>query len=343
LLGAGLHLADPAGAASEVEVTFSENLESYLWVASIHLGTETRVVMRAVPRKSAPAMAAAGSSVLLRKTLLWSQAAPILDAAAISAGNPGAQLLVLDTEKASVLHGSPGHWELDQSLPITHARAFPRDVRGRLELGGDRLFRAYLPGTACSASATGPFHPSDPTPGLLGTLQMNCQDTDEPWPLQPGTGQAAAFAAARNFFTGALEPALGKQTATAPFYSAAGLPRPNYTLWLFAGVDGRVRATDGINEIVLGAASHWGSEIAAVKSECGTMVLASADADDAASDTVRTYEVADREPAPSSPALEFPGPVTALWSSSQEGTATAVAHNLRTNQYEAYSVAVLCP
>jgi hypothetical protein len=378
LLAAGVHLAEAAVAASEVEVTLSENLEGYLWAAAIRQGTETRVVLRAVPRKQAAAITAPASGVLLRETLLWSQASPILDVAVITAGDaggPGGQILVLDPTKVSLLlpqqaksgpalrdgdaglpqqaktglagdpglpqqaktglagdpglRGSPGHWELAQTLPVVHARPFPRDVRGRIETGSDRLWHAYLPGAVCGVSATLP-------------LEMSCHDSDDPWPL-PGGGLAAAFDADRNFFAGTLAPGLGKQTTTLPFYSAAALPRTNYTLWLFAGMDGRVRAADGVNQIVLEAAGHWGSDIAAVKSGCGTMVLAAADGDYNGNDSVRAYEVADREPAPSSPALEFPGPVTALWSSSQPGAATAVVHNLRTNQYEAYNLAVLCP
>jgi hypothetical protein len=326
LLAAGVHLAEANTAASEVEVTLSENLEGYLWAASIRQGTETHAVMEAVPRTQAPATTDPGSSVLLRKTLLYSQESLILDVATIDGG----RLLVLDPERVSLLRGSPGNWKIDEALTVMHTRPFPRDVRGRLDAGGGRLFQAYLPGAVCSATSVAP-------------LSMSCRDTDDPWPLQPANRQAAAFGPARNFFTGGLVPALGKQADTAPFYAAAALPRLNYTLWLFAGVDGRVRAADGVNEVVLDGAVHWGSDIAAVKSGCGTIVLADADHDNTENDTIRAYEVGDREPAPSSPPLEFPGPVTALWNSNQEGAATAVVHNLRINQYEAYSLVVVCP
>ena len=326
---AGARVSGSASAASEVRVTLSENVAGYLWIASIRQGTDTRVVMRAVARPPAAGAAHPASSLVLRKTLLWSQAPPMLDIAVLDPGGPAARLLVLDSEQVTLLRLNSGHATLEQSFPITHTHPFPRDIRGRLMVGHEHLFDAYLPGTTCRATSSAPA--------------FTCRDNDDPWPLQPGTEQAAFFGAARNFFTGVLTPGVGKQTSTAPFYSAAALTRPGYELWLFAGVDGRVRASDGVNEVVLNAARDWGSNIIAVKSACGPLLLADAPGDDNTADTIRAYEIADREPAPASPPLEFPGPVTAMWSPAGNDTPAAIVHNRKTNLYEAYSLAISCP
>ncbi len=343
LRAAGVRTTSASAAASEVSVTLSENLEGLLWIASIRQGPDTRVVMRSVARRRAAA-ARPASSLSLRRTLLWSQARSILDAAVINSDTASAQLLVLDSEKVSLLRLTAGRWELDQALPVTAGHPLPRDVRGRLVprrdlhpitpdptgVGTSNLFDVFLPGVTCSTPATLP-------------MALNCRESDDPWPLQAGQEQSAFFGGARNFFTGVLTPGVGKQASTAPFYSAAAVARPNYVLWLFAGTDGRVRALDGVNEVTLNATRDWGSNIAAIKGACGSFVLADAPGADAASDTIRAYDVADREPVAASPPLEFPGSITALWSSAGGEGAVVVVRNSRTNLYEAYAVALTCP
>jgi hypothetical protein len=57
-------------------------------------------------------------------------------------------------------------------------------------------------------------------------------------------------------------------------------------------------------------------------------------------DGVQAYELTNRQPVAVSPPVEMPGPVTAMWSSGPR--AVAVAFNLKTTSYEAYSLAVRC-
>src|SRR5260370_23457262 len=93
-------------------------------------------------------------------------------------------------------------------------------------------------------------------------MSMSCSAREDPWTLQY-QGVSAFFSPARNFFPGALIPGIGKQNSAPPFYSAAALPRANYSLWIFARLDGPVHLLDGINQPVLGKV-HWGSNVAAV-------------------------------------------------------------------------------
>jgi hypothetical protein len=330
LRNTGVRVAEAPPSAYEVTVTLSENIEGYLWIAAIRFGSSTRVVMRKVARAQPAADSSPSNTVVLRKGLLWSQMQPILDAVVFLGGTPEARLVVLDPDKVSLLRFNAGRWEVDQMLAVTHARPFPRDVRGRLAPARDHLFDAYLPGVVCSAS-----------PGTPPALQ--CRESDDPWPLQPGVPQSAFFGAVRNFFPGDLAPGIGKQTSTAPFYSAAAILAGDSLRWLFAGVDGQLRLADSGNESIAGGAHEWGSDIAAVKTACGPILLADGNGDDNAPDTVRAYEVSSRGVTANSQPIEFPGPVTALWNSGESNVATAITHNLKTRLYEAYALTISCP
>src|SRR4030095_639826 len=112
-------------------------------------------------------------------------------------------------------------------------KPWPRDLRGRLVLRKDHLFDAYLPGVLCSS-------------GGGASLTLTCRDADEPLPLT--SEQNAFFAPRRNFFTGALVPGIRQENAVAPFYSAVSVPKPNYTLWVFASIDGSLQLVDGLDK-----------------------------------------------------------------------------------------------
>ena len=298
------HAPRPGGESVAVTVTLSENIQSYLWVAQI----QQDVVMVSVPRPPAPA--APAPHVTIQKKLLWEQDQPILDA-----GMSGSILLVLDPAGVSLY----SERQFLRSFPI--ARPLPRDARGRLIIDRDS-FRAFLPGVVCSGSITA----------------MTCADSTAPWPLD-GAG-AADLAPGRNYFT---EPRLP------PFFSTATLAGRR----LVAGVDGRARIYDGtLREI--GQVSGWGSDIAAVESGCSgeRVALASRPADATDPDAIQAYDITPvgRTVLPSavqpaeaiSDPVPFPGPVTALWPSTAPNQALAIARNLETGRYAAYSLAITC-
>jgi hypothetical protein len=329
LAALGIRFVKAEQAAATVQVTLSENLESYVWIAEIRQGAgESSVMMVSLPRPESTNTTREGTALTLRKTLLWSQQDRILDAAVIE-GNPS-HLLVLDPTQAALYKLQDGRWQPEQSLPIAHARPWPRDLHGRLVLQKDHLFDAYLPGVFCQSSITAP-------------LGLNCRESDDPWPL--GTDQlslSAFFTPARNFFPGVLVPGVGKQTTAPAFHSAAPLPRDKYVLWLFAAVDGQIHLLDGIRDQVL-AKSGWGSDVVTVKTNCGLgwQVLATR-AGDSSTDVVRAFEMADREPTPVSQPVEFNGGITALWTDASGSGAIAVSRNSETGVYEAYRLAIAC-
>ncbi len=202
----------------------------------------------------------------LKKSLVYAQADPILDFAMIHAGSE-THLVVLDGANVSLYRSTGTKYELEQAFPIVHARLFPRDLRGRLAVARDHLFDAYLPGVVCSSSVSTP-------------INVTCRESDDPWPLG---SQKALFNSAHNYFTGALLPGIGKPVS--PFYTAADLPRSNYTLWIFTGLDGAVHESDGVNERRMASAvsGDWGSDLAAVHDACGlgTQLLATSASDGA--------------------------------------------------------------
>ncbi|MGB6248750.1 MAG: hypothetical protein WCC78_01520 [Terriglobales bacterium] len=342
---AGVHPAKSEQAQGTIDVILSESLREYVWTAEIVAGstekTDKKVVLVSLPKSTTGMPLAAALPIVLKTTLLLSQEHPMLDATLVDIGG-GSRLLVLEPNAVSIYHhpsanagGNPiGRWELEVSLPITHARALPRDFRGRLLLRRDHLFDVYLPGAYCRSSAVAP-------------LTLACNDADDPWPLTPEESSVRAFyAAARNFFTGVLSPGIGKISNVPSFYSAAALPRPNYTLWALAAVDGSLHLVDGItDQAVLGAKSKWGSDLAAIHSSCGsgTQLLVS-DGGDSEADSLRAFEIPDRDPVAASSAVEFEarGAIVALWQETSGNSAVAIVKRKDTGWYEAYRVSISC-
>jgi hypothetical protein len=329
LAGHGVHLADREQAAASVVVALSENVREYVWVAEVQVGkNEKSVVMVAVPRVEAGAVQAAGSGVVLRKQLLWAQEEAVLDVAFLDSPDKssGAHMAILDGSKVTLLHFEKGKWQKDQELPVQHDGAWPRDLRGRLVVGKDHLLDVYLPGVFCSTAQH-------------GGLTLECAAKDEAWPVEGGL--RAGFDARRNYFTGAISPALGKIASVSAFYSAVALPRDRYTLWVFSGADGSVHAVDGMTDQVWRGVP-WGSDIAAVHTGCGSgWQVAASGKVDSGNDELKVYDVPDREPMAMSAGLSFPGRITALWAGS-EAQAVAVVRNGDAGRYEAYRVLFSC-
>jgi hypothetical protein len=326
----GVRTAKPDEAMGSVQVTLSESLREYVWSAEIAVGSdERRVVLVSSPRAQSGASPASAMPLALRKSFLFTQEQPILDAALVEMSG-GPRLLVLDGNKVAVYHQQGGRWELEATLPITHSRIFPRDLRGRLLLRRDHLFDVHLPGVLCRSSVTPP-------------LTLTCNDSDDPWPLTAEEGSVRAFfAPARNFFTGALSPGIGKVTNGPSFYSAAALPRSGYTLWMLTAVDGSLHLLDGMTDQVIRGAK-WGSDLAAIHSSCGSgtqlLVLESGNS---AQDSLRAFEVPDRDPVAASSPVEFDGPIVALWPEGSGSGAVAVVKREDTGWYEAYRISVVC-
>lgn len=347
----GIHFVKSDQAVGTVAITLSENPTSYVWVAEIHQGTASSVVMVSVPRSGRPNVAHDSMPITLRKSLIWGQDGPMLDVAVLEENGAPTRIAVLTPDNVSIYRLQNGKWQTEQTVEVIHAGRWPLDLRGRLVPAKDHLLDAYLPGVICRTA-----------PG--SALTMNCHESDDPWPMVsigantgspifPTAGSAnknsappvpqmsGFFAPARNFFTGVITPAIGKFSTVPKFYSAGFLPREKYTLWLFAATDGRVHLVDGVSDQA--SRFEWGSDIATVRTSCGAgwQVLA-ADSGMRNVDSVRAYEFPDRDAVAVSAAIDLTGPISAMWTEARGDTAIVVVKNRETGGYEAYRLEVAC-
>jgi len=326
LAALGVHFVNADQTVTTVRITFSENLQSYVWVAEIHRGNnEPLVVMVATPREIRAVEERPSAALIIQKTLLWTDETRILDVALVNR-NPQ-RMIVLEPESAVLFKFQDGRAQQEKSLLLSHLHPWPRDLRGRLVLRKDHLFDAYLPGVFCRSSAIAP-------------VVLNCFESDDPWPLGTDqSGLSAFFTPSRNFFTGALSPGIEQQQTVGAFYSLAMLPRDKF---LFAAVDGQVHMLDGVTNQTLERAA-WGSDIASVQSGCGQgwQVLATGDGGGGV-DTVRAFEIEDHETVPVSRPAEFNGGIKALWAEPDGTGAIAVSQNSETGRYEAYRLSIIC-
>jgi hypothetical protein len=324
----GIRVWEPERAAATVQLTLSQNLQDYIWVAEIKQGTgEPVIAIVSSPRPDLSPGTQSSSLISLRATHLISSSDPILDFAIVES-NPR-MLLAFSTGRVRTYQFKDGRWLEAQSIPLTSPTALPRDARGRILLRQDHLFDAYLPGMFCR-STTG-------TP-----LSGSCGRSDDPWPLETEANSLSGFfAPTRNFFTGALVPGIGGQKSAPLFYSAAAIGRDKYTLWLFAGVDGQLHMLDGIRQQTAGKV-HWG-DIAGIHTGCGRgwQVLASSQ-EAASEDSIQAFELPDREPVAVSQKLALNGTVTALWTAQDGQSAAAVYHDSETGSYEAVLLNLVC-
>ncbi len=346
----GVHTSTAEQAMGTVEVNLSESLREYVWTAVIEVGAdEKKVALISLPRAAMGAAIAAALPIVLKTTMLYAQAQPMLDAAQIDVPG-GSRLLVLTDDSVAIYRhqgaNPAGRWELDTSLPIVHSHSFPRDLRGRLLLRRDHWFDVYLPGTFCrsSANAVAPIALTCDDGGASGAASSGgTLSRDNSWPLTPeDAGPRAIFAGGRNFFTGSISPGIGKISEVPSFYSAAPLPRSGYTLWALAAVDGSLHLVDGMRDQVIRGA-NWGSDIAAIHSSCGTGTqLLATESGTAEGDGIRAFEVPDRDPVAASSTLEFDGKIVALWPDTSAAAATAIVKRKDTGWYEADRISISC-
>ena len=257
---------------------------------------------------------------------MWEQDEPILDIAF-----PAAGMLVLSPSNVTLYTRAGSQWQPQRAVPLSPAKPWPKDLRGHLRLKGAG-FQALLPGMQCDGASE---------PGL----SLQCASSDDPWVLESGSRDLllASFAAGRNYFDGRVTTQTGQRKVVPPFYSAASVESQGRTWWLLATVDGRTQIFDSALDPAGVSNSPWGSDIAGTDAHCGggSQVMAARAGDRSGPDGVQAFTMADRTPQPLTNVADFPGPVLALWTSGGNG-ATAVARDLQTGKYAAYSLMVVC-
>ncbi len=331
--GARLAAAPPADA--EVRVTLAENVQGYLWVAEIHRGDAQQVVMVVAPGAMPGAPSISSPALTLHKELVWQQPQPILDFVLPPLAPDGMPLLlVMEPERIAMYRFTESRWRFQQAESVPHQNPWPRDVRGRLGLDREG-YNAGLPGVSCE----GVVHRE---------LTTECRDgseAEDEWPLDAGGEErgSAPFTATRNYFTGLVTTYGRTEEKLPPFFSAAVMKSREVTHWILTGLDGVARLYED-SATPAAVYSGWGSEIAAVGSGCGAawQVLVTRAGDWTQPDSVATYEIDGGQAVAVSQPVEFAGPIVSLWPATDGKTANAVVHDLKSGQYEAYSLSIIC-
>lgn len=318
----GVRLVKPEMALADVQITFSEDWQGYVWIAAIREGSTSQMLMKRVPRPER-SLSPRAPALTLRKSVVWQQDGPMLDFV-----EDRQNLVVLEPDQVALYGNDSGQWRARYTLGINHPQPWPRDLRGRLKVNGGQI-TAFLPGTLCT--------------GELSPPSLECRTSDDPWPIDPG--QAVAFySPRRNFFSGILSGSAAGASVN-PFFSAASWTSGDLRQWLFTGTDGRARLYQ--NDLGAPAAvfNGWGSNLAAVHSGCGSgwQLLVTAPTDTIRPDTMTAVEIAGREAQPVSSTIDLGGAVAALWPSGKNGeTANAVMQSPVTGKYEAFVLTVSC-
>jgi len=320
---AGLRIGDTSPVA-EARITISENASYFLLVEEAAKGDERQVWIASWKRGESAAALPQG--VALEKKLVWEQAEQILDLAF-----PPAGMLVLSPSSIALYARNGTQWEAQRTVPLSPAKPWPADLRGRLRLKGAG-FQALLPGLQCD----GTTEPS---------LSADCHASDDAWMLESGSRALllAEFAASRNYFGGRVTTQTGQRKTVPAFFSSASAEWQGRTWWLLATTDGRVQIFDPAFDPAGTLSVQWGSDIVGTDAHCGTgsQVLATRPGDRAQGDAIQAFTLADRTPQPLTEPVDFPGPVLALWTSGGSAV-TAVVRDLRTGKYSAYAVTVVC-
>ncbi len=306
----GLQVAEQASPHIDIRVTLSENLDSYIWVAEFARGETPAALIVALARDASSRRASTPSSLVLRKELVWEQTQPILDVAFSSPHVSSPILLVLEPSRLAVYKPERESWRLEQSYPLSSLAGRLRNPRGRLIISPDEV-RVSMEGSQCEEI-------------LIPAQRTECQDRKFSWSA-PG------------------ENAAGSGPKSPGSYSFASLSESGQRWIMVAGSDelARLYAPDGK---VAATFSGWGSDLAGLETSCGTghQFLVTRPGDWTQPDSIQGYEITNGQAVAVTPPFEFPGPITALWTSSNTQSAVAVVSDFSVGRYEAYRISITC-
>lgn len=304
------------GASEErvsVRVTFSENLQGYVWVADWTRKDSAQIAIVPFARPAGSPQSSPASFLVFRRQMIWEQEEPILDLVMQTLGaDREPTLLVLEPSRLATYKKHGGSWQRDRLYALARRSSSLRDMRGRLRIT-EKSLEITFAGDSCVLP---------PEPGT----EVECHSVEQPW--LPSAG-------------GIVE-RMGKKTP--PAFSETSLRADGRLVIAIAGMDGLVRLYEqGADPVA--AVPGWGSDLLAVQSPCGSgsQLLVTGTEDFTVPDVIQAYEIDDRQAVAVSPPMEVPGPVTALvpFGSDLE-KAIAVVRNLKTGRYEALQLSTSC-
>jgi hypothetical protein len=276
-------------------------------LAEIHRGTATEVVVVAKPQTS-EVRADERRGLRLDLRPLFAQRAPILDVVLLDQ-----RVLVLDPASITLYRPTDAGWEVVETRALPAERVWPRDVRGRLLVEGDRI-EAFLPGVTCA--------------GILEGLTLTCTEGRRPWPLGI---ENVGLDARRNDF--ATPEGLG-------FIGAAALGADAGARWLVAERTGALTLLDDARALVVNGGRADDVVLLAAPCETTTHVVTASRAD--GRDALQLHRVTGRQVVPASPPFPLSGSLTVLWPTARTTAATAVVHDPTTGRHEAFLASIAC-
>jgi hypothetical protein len=325
----GVHSVDDSSFEVKVRIALSRDNAERLWIADYDNEGGHVVLMESFERTSFDANPWA-SRAHIDRDLVFSGNLPILDFACTNVlpGKDCGKVLVLSTNSVVLM-------DSEQNFPriaVSHEGAWARDLRGRIKISGSD-FEARIENVVCTGN-------------ISHVTLSRCTLVSNPWTFAGAGDMTAAFLSpSGNWFQWTPAATSGDaKTNRDPFFSLAGLETSGEAAWISSGTKGETRLVATKNGNIIATTSAWGSELATVKTDCGSgwQILSTSRRDRTELDSIAVYEWSGNEFRALSDPLELDGPVVAMWSGENGGPARVVVHNLKTGNYEAYLLKVGC-
>jgi hypothetical protein len=131
----------PTPPITRVQVTLSENASRYIWVAQVWTApgadADPQVAMVSAVKPADRTGSKMEAALTLSRRLIWSQSGRMLDFDYQDTPNPG--LVILEPEQIDFYHSDEMQWVLDHAVPVSHARAWPRDLSGAFDVTNGKV------------------------------------------------------------------------------------------------------------------------------------------------------------------------------------------------------------
>ncbi len=329
----GFHLVPSAPAENSVRVTLSKDPQEGLWIAEFLRDGKADVEI--VPfTLIAMGAATLPPPISIQRQFVFEQPSPFFDFVWAGPPDSNSPLLVLGPAGVSLLRYNKPQWQLQASVSLSQQRALSRDAQGQVTFSGG-AFEARVADVFCTGTIAD-----------IAAMQCNAGPQNV-WRFQgaDGASVSAIPASARNWFAwSATAGAASDASRRVPFFSLAALGAGGQSLWVASGVDGKTRVYTGAITDPLATVAGWGSTLAGIHSNCGNgwQVLATRAGDYASPDAVQAFEWSGKEFRAAGAAIEFDGPVVAMQPDADSGETRAVVHNLKSGNYEGYTLKVSC-
>jgi len=144
----GFRIAPTPAGGTEVRLTLSEGMDSYIWVAEWQGKEGPQVAIVPVPKTSRIENHETKGSVTLESKLVWQQPTPLLDFAVVkNTAAAFSTLLTLEPGRLVFYSFADSRSKFSKAIDIPHSKPWPRDVRGAIDLNTQKV---RLPEVECT-------------------------------------------------------------------------------------------------------------------------------------------------------------------------------------------------